>query len=189
MSNRSTTAETHTVQDYNLYELLSNKRRRYVVHYLKQRSDEMVDINDVTEQVAAWENNKPVEQLNAQERKRVHISLYQSHLPKLDEQGVIEYDEDADRVSVSESLGNIEVYLEVVSKRNIPWSQFYLGLALVFGALVVVVQQGIGVLEQDQLFTVAVAMAVLLAVSATVQQFSQSRMQLGDDGPPPELLE
>lgn len=189
MSNTPTTAEAQPEQDYDIYELLSNKRRRYVVHYLKQRPKETVAVNDVTEQVAAWENDKPVEQLNAQERKRVHISLYQSHLPKLDEEGVIEYDEDADRVSVSESLGNIEVYLEVVSKRNIPWSQFYLGLALVFGALAVVVQQGIGVLEQDQLFGITVAMAAILAVSAIVQQFSQSRMQLGDDGPPPELLE
>ncbi len=81
------------------------------------------------------------------------------------------------------------MYLEVVSKQNIPWSQFYFGLAVVFSALTVVVQQEIGVLEQDQLLIVVVAMILTLATSAIVQQFSQSRMQLGDDGPPPELLE
>lgn len=189
MSNTPTTAEAQPEQDYDIYELLSNKRRRYIVHYLKQRPEETVAVNDVTEQVAAWENDKPVEQLNAQERKRVHISLYQSHLPRLDEEGVIEYDDDADQVSVSESLGNIEVYLEVVSEQNIPWSQFYFGLALVFGALIAVVQQEIGVLKQDQLLLVAVAMTLILAASATVQQLRQSRTKLGDEGPPPELLD
>ena len=56
-----------------LYGLLADRRRRYALHYLRQRG-EPVTLRELAEQVAAWENAKPIEALDSQERKRVYIA-------------------------------------------------------------------------------------------------------------------
>ena len=48
-------------------------------------------MHDIAEQVAAWENETTVQALTSDELQRADIPLYQSHLPKLDEEGAIEY--------------------------------------------------------------------------------------------------
>jgi hypothetical protein len=93
-----------------LYSLLADKRRRYTLHYLKQRR-EQVAVREVAEQVAAWENGKSVEELTSQERKRVYIALYQSHLPKLADAGVIEYNRSRGIIERTERADIFDRYL------------------------------------------------------------------------------
>lgn len=50
-------------------------------------------MRDIAEEIAAWENDIPVDQLRSSQRQRVYISLYQSHLPKLADYDVIEYNQ------------------------------------------------------------------------------------------------
>ena len=169
-----------------VYEVLSNRRRRYAIHYLKQ-TDGPVDVSTLAEQVAAWENDKPLEELDSQERKRVYISLYQSHLPTLEKRGLVAYDDDRGVVELADSVADAEIYLEVVAGENVPWSYFYLGLSLVSGLLVVVTYLEIGVLENVPTIAVAGVITLLFAVSAVFQTVQTGRMQLGDEGPPPEI--
>ncbi|USZ70649.1 DUF7344 domain-containing protein [Natronosalvus halobius] len=75
-----------------IFHLLQNERRRFVLQFL-QGKDDSVRMPDIAEQVAAWENDTTVEQLSSQERQRVYIPLYQSHLPKLDKAGIIDYNQ------------------------------------------------------------------------------------------------
>jgi hypothetical protein len=169
-----------------VYEILSNRRRRYAIHYLKQ-TDGPVDISTLAEKVAAWENGKSVSELDSQERKRVYISLYQSHLPTLEKRGLVTYDDDRGIVELTDSIADAEVYLEVVAGENVPWSYFYLGLSLVSGLLVALTHFGIGVLENVPAVAVAGVITLLFAVSAVFQTVQTGRMQLGDEGPPPEI--
>lgn len=169
-----------------IYEVLSNRRRRYAIHYLKQ-TDGPVDVSTLAEQVAAWENNKSVSELDSQERKRVYISLYQSHLPTLEKRGLVDYDDDRGIVELNDSIANAKVYLEVVGGDNVPWSYFYLGLSLVSGVLVALTYYEIGVLESVPAFAIGGVITLLFAVSAVFQTIQTGRMQLGDEGPPPEL--
>lgn len=169
-----------------IYEILSNRRRRYAIHYLKQ-VDEPVDVSTLAEQVAAWENGKSVEELTSQERKRVYISLYQSHLPTLGKRGLIVYDEDRGVVELTDPVANAQIYLEVVAGRNVPWSYFYLGLSVVSGLLVVLTYYQVGVLEEISAAAIGGVITLLFATSAIAQTVQTGRMQLGDDGPPPEL--
>ena len=169
-----------------IYEVLSNRRRRYAIHHLKQ-TDGPVDVSTLAEQVAAWENDKPVAELDSQERKRVYISLYQSHLPTLEKRGLVAYDDDRGIVELTDSIANAEVYLEVVAGENVPWSYFYLGLSLVSGLLIALTYLEVGILESVPQIAIAGVITLLFAVSAVFQTVQTGRMQLGDEGPPPEI--
>ena len=86
------------VSNEELFEVLSNRRRRYTLHYLKQRAGDPVEMGDLSTQVAAWETGTDPEALAYDERKRVHTSLYQHHAPKLDDAGIVDYNADAARI-------------------------------------------------------------------------------------------
>jgi hypothetical protein len=100
MSIRTTSADDASRDDPisidkdDLFHLLQNGRRRAVLRYFAANPDqETYDMRTLAEEIAAWENGIPVAQLSSDQRQRVYIALYQSHLPKLDDYGVIEYNQ------------------------------------------------------------------------------------------------
>ena len=115
-----------------LYELLSNHRRRYVLHACKQH-DGSVTLSELAEQIAAWEHDKTVEKITSAERKRVYTSLQQTHLDRLAEAGMIRYE--GDGIKLTDEAEGLDVYLDIVPPQSIPWGVYYLGLS-VLGAVV-----------------------------------------------------
>lgn len=103
------TDETELNQNV-IFDVLSSSRRRYVLYYLSQH-DAPVELPDLAKEVAAWEMETPVEDLSPQERKRVYVSLYQTHVPKLDEVGLVEYDQDTGEVRLTRRSDQIEGFL------------------------------------------------------------------------------
>ncbi len=100
-----------------VFHLLQNGRRRSALRYIMDRPDQDVyEMRDIAEQVAAWENDKPVSQISSAERQRVYIALYQSHLPKLDEKDVIDYNQNRGTVTPTEHLPDVSVYLRLGSE-------------------------------------------------------------------------
>lgn len=84
-----------------LFHLLQSSRRRATVRYLfEQETNGPSEIRDIAETVAAWENNTSIDGLSYKERQRVYISLYQSHLPKLHDHGIIDYDQSRGRTEL-----------------------------------------------------------------------------------------
>ncbi|WP_227357623.1 DUF7344 domain-containing protein [Haladaptatus salinisoli] len=75
-----------------IFHILQTQRRRDALRYLKE-NDGPVEMRDLAEQVAAWENNTTLQALTSDERQRVYIALYQSHLPKLDKEDIIKYNQ------------------------------------------------------------------------------------------------
>jgi hypothetical protein len=94
-----------------VFHLLQNSRRREVLRYLEGVED-WVELSDVAEQVAAWEHDTTVEALSSKERKRVYVALYQSHLPKLDEVDVIEYDQHRGTLRPTRRIELLSPYLK-----------------------------------------------------------------------------
>lgn len=95
-----------------VFHLLQNQRRRLVLQYLIENVPATdTEMRAVTEQVAAWENDTTVEKLSSTARQRVYIALYQSHLPKLDETGVIEYDHNRGTIEPRAPLKQLKPYL------------------------------------------------------------------------------
>jgi hypothetical protein len=103
------TDEPELSQDV-IFDVLSSSRRRYVLYYLSQH-EEPVELPSLAEEVAAWETESTVEELSSQERKRVYVSLYQTHIPKLQEVGLVDYDQDSGQVSLTDESDQIQGFL------------------------------------------------------------------------------
>ena len=112
-----------------VFDVLKNKRRRYALHYMRH-ADGSVQLSELAEQVAAWENDITVEAITAAERKRVYTALYQSHLPKLDDAGIVDYNQNRGIVELSSAAEQLDVYLDLDAQPDISWANWYLGLAV-----------------------------------------------------------
>ncbi|MFP9193544.1 hypothetical protein ACLI4Q_18140 [Natrialbaceae archaeon A-CW1-1] len=107
------------------FHVLQTSRRRDVLRYLHQ-SGGAVDIRDLTDWVAAREHETTPEQLNSSQRQRVYISLYQTHLPKLDEYRIVRYDKDRGTVEPTERIEEFVEYLEPLSEEpDREWWRLY----------------------------------------------------------------
>ena len=120
-----------------VYDAVKNLRRRYVLYHLNEQGHP-VELGDLAEQVAAWENNVAIEDVSPEQRKSVYSALYQTHLPKLEDIGIVTYDRQSKQVSFSDCANDFELYLANDSGTTIPWHRLYLlfsGLGAVLVAL------------------------------------------------------
>lgn len=120
------------ISQSDVFDVLSNPRRRFVLYYLRE-IDDTVELNELAKAIAAWENDTDESELTDQDRKRVYVSLYQTHIPKLTDVGLVEYDQDSGTVHLTDRTSVIDNYL-TDSDTSIPWQYLYLGLSVV-GAL------------------------------------------------------
>jgi len=107
-------AEAEAVRELPLdltFEILKNERRRLVLDHLRTVEGEST-IGDLAEEIAAVENDCTVQSLGAQQRKRVYIGLYQCHLPKMDDAGVISFNQSRGRVELNPEARPLFEYLE-----------------------------------------------------------------------------
>jgi hypothetical protein len=111
-----------------IFDLLSNPRRRFVLHYLK-RVEEPVQLTELAAHIAAKENDVPIDELTSQQRKRAYVSLYQTHVPKLEDVGVVTYDADTGNVALTERAADIDETLDR-DEAEVPWQWLYLGVAV-----------------------------------------------------------
>lgn len=95
------------------FHILQNPRRRAVLRYLLEHDEIGVfQMEEITREVAAWEHDTIIHGLTSDERQRVHIALYQTHLPTLDEYGVIEYDQSQGLVEPTDLIYALEPFLD-----------------------------------------------------------------------------
>ncbi len=152
-----------------VFQLLSSPRRRFVLYYLREHGGE-TELEDLTRALAAWETGKPAADLGDDDEKRVYVSLYQTHVPKLEENGIVEYDADSTTVSLTDAADQVDRYL-TVQDSPVPWQTVYLAVAAVALVLTAVVTYGVGPFAQVNhavVTGVVVASFALLAVSQFV---------------------
>ncbi|WP_435066171.1 DUF7344 domain-containing protein [Halobaculum sp. EA56] len=109
-----------------IFDLISNSRRRYAIQYCKQ-ADGKVSLSDLAEHVAALEHEKDVSEISSSERKAVYTSLQQTHLPRLDRAGVVEFENGT--VELTDRIERLDIYLDIVPEGSVPWGVYYLGLS------------------------------------------------------------
>jgi len=117
-----------------IFDLLSNHRRRYVIHYCMSTDEEAVELSDLAEQITAWEQDKDVTEITSGERKTVYTSLQQTHLPRLERAGMITFE--SGTVELTDEVRRLGIYLDIVPENTIPWGAYYLGLSLLAGLIV-----------------------------------------------------
>ncbi|MHB9286843.1 hypothetical protein ACKVMT_07355 [Halobacteriales archaeon Cl-PHB] len=173
-----TTAQSEADDDLqlskdDLFHLLQNERRRAVLQYLRGREDEAVRMRDVAEQVAAWEHDTTVQALTSDERQRVYIALYQSHLDKLDDAGVIEYNKPRGIVRTTPLFPEVATYVDAVADRDEAdddsWNQRYLGASAVSSLLLVGSALDVSVLQLLSGFAVSVAILAVFSMLTLVR--------------------
>jgi DNA-binding transcriptional ArsR family regulator len=125
-----------------VFDVLSSRRRRNVIHALRNSGLDGATVGDLSRRLAAWENDHDDERsVTAKERKRVYTALRQTHLPKLQEVGVVEYDPDRGTVSLSPCAADLCPYLREPDRR--PWPLYYALVGLAGGALSLLVATGV----------------------------------------------
>lgn len=95
------------------FKLLSSERRRDLVRCL-DGVDGTVDLRDLSERVAATENGTTRGALSYDQRKRVYVSLRQTHLPKLSNAGAIDYDPDRSIITARDGVRALRLLLDTV---------------------------------------------------------------------------
>lgn len=77
-----------------VFTALGHPRRRYLLYTLVEKEDGVEEsLSALAARIVAWEQNKAVDEVTADERRRAHVSLYHSHVPKLDDLGAVEFRE------------------------------------------------------------------------------------------------
>ena len=109
-----------------LFDVLSNRRRRYALDILDR--DGETTIGALADRIAAWENDRPVDEVTATERKRVYTALQQSHLPKLDRTGLAEFDPETGRVVPTVVADEVDPRFGATDD-DIPWWRYHLALS------------------------------------------------------------
>ncbi|SNR55159.1 DUF7344 domain-containing protein [Halorubrum vacuolatum] len=100
-----------------LFDVLRNSRRRRVLRYLFTKDDRTATVGELSEQVASIEQDVEVTLITSKQRKRVYIGLYQTHLPKLADLGLIEYNRGRGVVTLLSQADQVEPYLFVVQEK------------------------------------------------------------------------
>lgn len=156
----------HRLEKEKVFDLLYNPRRRATLRFLARR-DRPRSLTELVELIAAEENDVPIGELERQQRRRVHVSLYQTHLPLLDDVGAIEYDRETGAITPGPCMDELLPYLDLPGGGQIPWRSYY-GRVLVGYCCLGAVVLG-GVLSALSLPTLAFATTVLFLGLALVQ--------------------
>jgi len=178
--------EEASLSEDEIFEVLSNRRRRYTLHVLHQHRDHRADLSTVSREVAACETDKQVPEVDGQERKRVYTSLQQFHLPKMEERGIVEFDDNEGVIQLGEAAEDLDIYLEVTEGRDPPWSVYYLGLAGICAALVVLSWAGVAPLASIPNGAWIAFVLTTLTVFAVTHTVLTRNMRLGSEGVPPK---
>jgi len=103
----------------------------------------------------------------------------------MDEMDIIDFDRDQGEIAPHDDIENLQLYLDFVPENDIPWNQYYLGLSI-FSGLLLVAAEG-GLIPFSWITTIAWAsfVVVLFGVSAVMHTYHNRRMRLGREGPPP----
>lgn len=171
-----------------VFEALSNERRRYALHYLQWASGP-VGLEELSRRVASWENDAPVDDLTAAEEKRVRTALAQFHLPRLEDDGFVRYDRDRRTVALTDDAAELRVYVDVVPAGDVPWAVVYLALAAVSGALVSAVGVGVEPFASLPDLSLSAFAVVSFGVAALSHTYVSARKRLGATRTPPEVGE
>ncbi|WP_265111677.1 DUF7344 domain-containing protein [Halosolutus halophilus] len=93
-----------------IYGLLAASWRRYILYYLLD--NDRANVEGLSLQLAAWENDEPVTAVSEADRKDVVVSLLHSHLPKLESHGVVEYDDRSGDIVAVEAVDDLWAIVE-----------------------------------------------------------------------------
>ncbi|MFA9518100.1 hypothetical protein ACERIT_12920 [Halopenitus sp. H-Gu1] len=138
--------KTRSLPESVVYEILANPRRRGTIKHLTETtSGRTVSLRDLATAIAAEETGESPPPRSCKES--VYNSLQQTHLPKLDELGIVEYDRGARTVSIRDSAREIDRYMELMTPYGLTWGEYYRTIGIVSLVSVVASLAGIPLVD------------------------------------------
>ncbi|QDX40267.1 hypothetical protein [Salarchaeum sp. JOR-1] len=153
-----------------IHDVLRNDRRRYVLEYLRSIDGETT-ARELSEYIAEQESGESPPPRNV--RQSVYVTLQQTHLPKLAELDIVEYDENEKTVTLSDHAKDVGIYLEVVPKYGLSWSEFYAGLSVLGILLVLATEVGVPLLDYVSAAYWAIFTFCVIIACAVYQAYAQ----------------
>ena len=147
--------------DEDLYELLANPRRRYLLQRLASNSGD-VDLERLSREIARHDIETPGD-VDEETVTSVYVSLYQTHLPALEEGDVVAFDPDDGTVRLDGRTDELAAILREPSDPRRPWGVYYLCAALVLSVPIVV-----GASRVVRVPTILFSVVALLGVAVLV---------------------
>jgi hypothetical protein len=129
-----------------------------VIKYLQETVGKTT-LRDLAETIAERETGESPPPKNI--RNSVYNSLHQTHRPKLDQRGIVEYESNRKVIRLTEDARSVNVYMEVVTPLGITWSEYYslLGTLSLFVVLATLI--GVPIVSAvDPILWVSVFLAV-----------------------------
>jgi predicted transcriptional regulator len=158
------------LDEADIHDVLRNDRRRLVIERLQSTDDGSESVRELSERIAAVESGESPPPRNI--RQSVYVSLHQTHLPKLDDLGIVEYDSDSKQVRLAECAAEVAVYMEVVPEDGFSWAEYYFGVGLLGLGLSVAVVAGVPVLSGTP-GAVLVALVFLVLVGSSLYHLTR----------------
>jgi DNA-binding transcriptional ArsR family regulator len=124
-----------------VFHILSNSRRRQVLSYLIDRGGSATK-RGVSRHIAARENDVAADEVTPSMRKPVYIALHQTHIPRLEEEGLVRVNGQGTELTLTEDGRALGRYVEADGD-DVPWSVLYLGLSAVSCATVAAAAVGV----------------------------------------------
>lgn len=178
MFDRSTDTPTDEV-----YDVLANRRRRRLLYYLHDRGGE-ADLWEVARDVAAAEMDCEPAELDRDDVNRVYISLYQTHVPRLADGDVVDYDDESKTIRLARGLREVRAVLDRKRESGRSWSGYYALVGVTLASLVVAVELQLVRVGDPVLSTLTFAAVAALLVVA-LSHYYATRVRRFDD----EILE
>ncbi|MFT4931506.1 MAG: hypothetical protein ACI91T_001383 [Natronomonas sp.] len=111
-----------------IFEILQNDRRRAVLQVLSTSAGQ-TDLRTLSRRIAEQETGESPPPKNI--RKSVYNSLHQTHLPKLERAGIVEYDTVRKVVALQDDAPYLDRYLQITTPYGGSWSTYYRTIAAV----------------------------------------------------------
>jgi len=147
-----------------VYTILANERRRRALEQLGSVGG-VVTVHELSALVAGHE--RPARARRRSAVASVYTSLVQTHLPKLEELGVIEYDRETQTIEVSRHARDVALYTEVVASAGVTWSELYRALGVVSLTVLLAALLGVPLVSAiDPVLLTSLALALFAAASA-----------------------
>ena len=159
------TTQTGTeIDEREIHDILRNWRRRMVIQELKSNAGSTT-LRALAETLAEAESGESPPPRNV--RNSVYNSLHQTHLPKLDDAGVVTYDRDRKTVSLESQARDVNLYMEVVTRYGITWATYYRRLMTLALLTLLGAEMGVPVLSDvPSLLVLGVFLVAVLASGA-----------------------
>ncbi|OAQ52270.1 hypothetical protein HTG_11655 [Natrinema mahii] len=89
------------------FDVLSHHRRRYALQCLREYETPLA-LADLADEVAVREHDRPLPEIPSEAVKRIYVSLYHTHVPKLADADHVRYSQERDEVALLDHAAQLE---------------------------------------------------------------------------------